>query len=270
MPADSPTRARVLVEIDPARGGVEDIMGAVEAALRSDLSLAGVRITLDPSDPRGEVLEQLCGADPRVTVGSRPATTEEGIVVTMPPTARPEPNTLPALVALLREQGLAAVEVPVPGRRERFARLARRGSLRASADGSGTRSLAPAEVGLRSTASRRPAGPPAKTALAHERAEHLRHRARSATMRARMDRNAQRLYRERLQTRHERSRLRLAEQRLASTGRGEWLRWRARGAARRAKAVPAAGRSVLASARVFMRRARRFALDRWRKRRTAG
>lgn len=270
MPADLDTEAQVLVEIDPARARVEEIMGAVEAALRSDLSLAGVRIALDPSDPRGQVLEQLCGADPRVTVGTPTAAAAEDVVVTMPPSARPDPGTLPALVTLLRGQGLAAVEVPVPGRRERFARLARRGRLRASADGSGTRSLAPAEVGLRSTASRRQPGPPAKTALAHERAEHLRHRARSATMRARMDRNAQRLYRERLQMRHERSRLRLAEQRLASTGRGEWLRWRARGAARRARAVPAAVRSALASIRVFVRRGRRFALRRLRRRRAKG
>lgn len=85
-------------------------------------------------------------------------------------------------------------------------------------------------------------------------------------MRARMDRNAHRLARERLQTRHERTRLYLAEQRLGESGAGEWIRWRSRAVGRRAAALPGVANAGVSKARVFGRRARRFATDRWRSR----
>ena len=85
---------------------------------------------------------------------------------------------------------------------------------------------------MRSSRTGAAAKPPPRGELAHERAEHLRHRARSANYRARADRNMQRLARERLQTRHDRTRLHLLEERLAATGPREWLAWRLRQAGR--------------------------------------
>ena len=265
--AEGSGAARSLVVIEPGRAPVPILLGAVEAALRSGLAGLRVHLPVDPSDPRHDALQALCGGDPRVTVAApgEPAP-EAQITFELPARARPQSRTLPAISATLRDERLAAVEVPVPGRYGSLGRIAGHRRLRARAGGSGTKVLRPAEVGLRSVASRGGPGPPPKGSLAAERAEHLRHRARSATMRARLDRNGHRLSRERLQTRHERARLRLAEQRLAATGRGEWVRWRSRAVVRRAGGAPGLVRSGVNSVRSFARRARRFALDRWRSR----
>jgi hypothetical protein len=258
---DTTSRSRALVVIDPRRAPTAVVLGAVDAALRSDLSGLAVRVDLAPADPRAAALRALCGADARVVIGGEAPRAD--VVFEMPARARPAPRTLPALAAMLDDDA-GSVEVAVPGR---LAGLGGLGRIRARGAGSGgTRTVRAADVGLRSTASRGVAPPPPKGDLAAERAEHLRHRARGATMRARMDRNAHRLSRERLQTRHERARLRLAEQRIAATGSGEWVRWRARNAARRVAGLPAAARSATSSVRVFARRARRYAVDRRRSR----
>jgi hypothetical protein len=259
---DTAAAAGATAVIDPGRASVPVILGAVDAALRSDLPELAVVVELAESDPRHDRLLALCG-DARVTVGRGEAGT--GLVFEMPARARPGPRTLPAIAEIVRGGGAGTVEVPVPGR---FPPLALVGGdrLRARGAGSGTRRLRPAQVGLRSTGSTGRPAPPPLGDLASERAEHLRHRARSATMRARMDRNAHRLSRERLQTRHERARLRLAEQRLGRSGTGEWVRWRSRNVARRAAALPGAAASATSSVRVFFRRARRFAVDRRRTR----
>jgi hypothetical protein len=265
--ADNSEAVDSLVAIEPGRASVPILLGAVEAALRSGLPGLRVRVPLDPGDSRHEALQALCGGDPRVTVAAPgEAAPEAEIAFALPARARPQPRTLPAIAGIVRDEGLASVEVPVPGRYVSLGRLGGQGRLRARAGGTGTKVLRPAEVGLRSTSSGGEAGAPPKGSLAAERAEHLRHRARAATMRARLDRNGHRLSRERLQTRHERARLRLAEHRLADTGAGEWVRWRSRAVARRAATAPGAARSGASSIRSFARRARRFALDRWRSR----
>jgi len=261
---EDPTQPTAIVEIEPGRAPTGVVLGAVDAALRSDLPGLAVWIDLSPDDPRSDPLQVLCGSDARVVIGAEAPSAR--IVFEMPARARPEPRTLAAIAALLDDGGEGSIEVAMPGRWPGLAGLGGHGKLRARGTGSGTRTVRPATVGLRSTVSHSEAGPPPNGDLASERAEHLRHRARSATMRARMDRNAHRLSRERLQTRHERARLRLAEQRLGATGAGEWVRWRSRNVARRAAGLPAAASSATRSARSFVRRARRYAVDRVRSR----
>jgi hypothetical protein len=256
-----------VVLIEPGRAATEVVLGAVDSALRSDLPGLAVHVDLASDDPRAEALQSLCGADARVAIGGGPQPAD--LVFAMPARARPAPRTLPEIAAMLRD-GTGSVEVAVPGRYPALAGVGGHGKLRASGQGAGEKTVRAADVGLRSASSRGPAPPPPKRDLAGERAEHLRHRARGATMRARMDRNAHRLSRERLQTRHERARLRLAEQRIAATGAGEWVRWRARNAARRVAGLPAAARSATSSVRVFARRARRYAADRRRSRKLQG
>ena len=91
---------------------------------------------------------------------------------------------------------------------------------------------------------------------------------RQPTYRARADRNMQRLARERLQTRHDRARVRLYEERLAAASPREWLGWRARQLAGLLAAIPRAIASAFKTLRAQVRRARRFAVDRWRARRS--
>ncbi len=261
---EDPTQPTAIVVIEPGRAPTGVVLGAVDAALRSDLPGLAVWIDLSPDDPRSDPLQTLCGSDARVVIGAEAPSAP--IVFEMPARARPEPRTLAAIAALLEDGGGGSIEVAMPGRWPGLAGLGGHGKLRARGTGSGATTVRPAAVGLRSTASHSEPGPPPNGDLASERAEHLRHRARSATMRARMDRNAHRLSRERLQTRHERARLRLAEQRLGATGAGEWMRWRSRNVARRAAGLPAAASSATRSARSFVRRARRYAVDRVRTR----
>jgi hypothetical protein len=261
------TAAETVVEIVPGRAPVSTLVGAIDAALRSGMPGLEVGVALPAGDERRRPLEELTAAESRVAIPTPGASrSPAAIVFEMPASARPAPRTLPRIAEIARERGLATVVVPVPGRFASIASLGLRGKMRAIAHGSGSARIRPAEVGLRSAGSRGRSEPPAIGDLASERAEHLRHRARSATMRARMDRNAHRLSRERLQTRHERARLRLAEQRVGRSGTGEWIRWRSRNVARRAAALPGAAASAGSSVRVFLRRARRFAVDRRRTR----
>lgn len=250
----------VLVVVEPARASAATLLEAVDAALQADVPGLAVCVPLAPGDTRRATLEPLCEADPRLALGADDMR-DGHLVVSMPAVARPQPRTIPALVNLVRDERLRQIDVTVPGRIAALARFGISGAGRmrviAEGSGSGSRRLRPGEVGLRSTASRALPGPPPRGTLEHERAEHLRHRARSATMRARMDRNSQRLYRERLQSRHDRTRHRLAEQRLAATSRGAWVRWRLRNLGRSLGAIPRAARSSLSSARGFIRRARR-------------
>jgi hypothetical protein len=267
MEAEAETKAAAVVEIVPGRAPAAVLVGAIDAALRSGLPGLRVGVALPVDDGRRPVLEAAGAADARVvlaTPGS--ARLEAEIVFEMPARARPEPRTLGQVAAVVRERRLASAEVPVPGRYPALASLGLRGKLRAFAGGSGSATLRPADVGLRSTASTGHPGAPPQASLAQERAEHLRHRARSATMRARMDRNTHRLSRERLQTRHERARRRLAEQRLGRTGPGAWVAWRSRNVGRRLAGLPAVAAGAASSVRVFFRRARRYAVDRRRSR----
>lgn len=74
--------------------------------------------------------------------------------------------------------------------------------------------------------------------LAHERAEHLRYRAKAATSQGRLDRQAQRLFRERFRSGHERTRAERLEARLARVDPRYWVRWKARRVVRRVAAQP--------------------------------
>src|SRR5688500_1197720 len=265
MPPETTEGPAVVVEIHPGRASAETVIGAVDAALASELAGIGVRVPLDERDSRHETFAHLCGGDPRVEIApahAPPAASE--VVCTMPAHARPAPRTLPALVTMAREQGLASVDAPVPPR------LGRGGRLRVTAGGSGTRRVRAAVVGLRWPRSRGVPGPPPPGDLATERAEHLRRRARSSTMRARLDRIQHRLARERLQMRHARAWSRLAEEHLGRTGPAEWIKWRGRVVGRRVAALPGIAFSATRTARAFGRRARRFATDRMRSRGPAG
>jgi len=256
-----------LVVVDPGRAPAAIVAGAVDGALGSSLSAVAVRVPLERADPRRPALEALCGADERVLLAEPQAAAPAAeIVFEIPAGARPGPRTLAEIANVLRDRGLESVEVPVPGRYAALSGLSRQGTLRARASGSGSERLRPATVGLRSISSRVEPGPPPTGTLAHERAEHLRHRARSATMRARVDRHAHRLSRERLQTRHERTRRGLAERKLGSTGAGEWIGWRSRAVARRAAALPEIAASAGRSASGYGRRVKRFLIDRRRSR----
>ncbi len=252
-----------IVEIEARRAPLATVLGAVDAALASGIANLRVGVPLDSDDPRRAGLERLCAGDERVSFPAPGADAPEtGVWVSMPAVARPESRTLPALLGLIDAGGLALVEVRVPGRLGPT--LSAVGTLRVAANGSGTRRVRAAEVGLRSTFSRDTPGPPPIAGMSAERAEHLRHRARSSTMRARMDANHHRLSRERLQTRHERSRLLLAERRLGRSGPIEWMRWRGRSFGRRIAALPGLLNSAFSAVRTTGRRARRFMTDRRR------
>jgi hypothetical protein len=259
MPPESTQGPAVTVVIDAGRAPVATLIGAIDAALASELDGVGVQVALAEHDPRREPVAHLCGADPRVDIVPTDKPPSE-VLITMPAHARPQPRTIPELVGLAREAGVGSVAVRVPGR------LGLGGKLHLKAGGSGERRVRPAEVGLRSTTSRGEPGPSPPGDLATERAEHLRHRARSSTMRARLDRNQHQYSRERLQVRHERARTRFAEERLGRTGTAEWVRWRSRVVGRRVSALPGAARSATRSARALGRRARRGTIDRWRSR----
>jgi hypothetical protein len=271
MEAEAETQAASVVEIVPGRASIDVLLDAIDSVLRSGMPGLRVGLALPAEDERRATVEALTVADSRVVLMPPGEPRPQGeIVFEMPAGARPQPRTLPAVATLVRERNLASVSVPLPGRHPALAGLGLHGKLRAhSASGTGAATLRPAEVDLRSTASRGEPGPPPPGTLAEERAEHLRHRARSATMRARMDRNAHRLSRERLQTRHERARRYLAEQRLGRTGPGAWTAWRVRNVGRRVAGVPGVFASAARSVRVFVRRARRYAVDRRRSRKLA-
>ncbi len=264
---DTPSGATSIVVIEAGRATAEVVVGAVDAALRSSLPGLAVRVPLPAGDDRRATLDALCGADARVACPDPGTPTPDAdFVFELPARARPQPWTLSRVVAVMLERELGSLEAPVPGRTARVAALATHGKLHARASGSGSVRLRPATIGLRSTASLGEPPPRPEGTLAQERAEHLRHRARSATMRARVDRHGHRLSRERLQTRHERARRSLDERRLGATGAGEWIRWRSRAVGRRAAALPGFAASGVRSISAFARRARRFATDRWRSR----
>jgi hypothetical protein len=106
--------------------------------------------------------------------------------------------------------------------------------------------------------------PPAAD-LAHERAEHLRHRARAATNQARSHRQAQRAVRERLRASNERLRAERLEARLARVSPSYWARWRAKRAVLRARTVPGQVGGALGRGRKLAYRYRQGALARVRR-----
>jgi hypothetical protein len=265
----SPMTVVVRADGEPAA----EVLGAVDAALAAVGSQDVVRLAIPEAHAARATIAELCESDPRVELmAGGEVQGPAGTLIELPVSARPEPRTLRAMVERVEAEGLACLEVVVPSRSRLLDRTATLLSLgkRAYAigTGSGKRRIPGAEVGMGSRRASRSPKPPPKGELAHERAEHLRHRARSATYRARADRNMQRLARERLQTRHDRARVRLLEERLAAASPREWAGWRARQLAGLLAAIPRAIASAFKAVRTQLRRARRFAVDRWRSRRS--
>jgi hypothetical protein len=267
-----------IVDVPAGDASVREVLDALDAALAGAPAGTSVRVLIEDRDPRRATLDALCSADPRAALelpGADPGPCEMHVVV--PPAARLGPRSLDALRELLAEQSAAAVEVAVPGRLGPLGRT----SLAASVPGTArVRAERPGvsgptlRVGARrawlGTASSPDAHPPPRGSLAHERAEHLRHRARSATLRARLDRNFQRLTRERMRYQHERARASLLDRRLAEVSTRHRLGRIGRRAIRLALAVPQRLLSLLGTGRSFARRGWRFAVERRRRRRSPG
>src|SRR5436190_9116303 len=221
------------VEVVVGREPVEEVLGAVDAALAAGIPGVSVAVRLPASHPGRAALADLCATDPRLTLASEgDGAPAAGTRVRMPASARPGELALARIRDLMDDEGLGEVDVVLPSRsrvaeRLRLAGLPGGPRLVATGSGSGRRRMRGPAVGVGSSRVRRelPARP--LGTLAHERAEHLRHRARSATYRAQYDRQTQRLARERMQNRHERARLQLAQIRLAGASPGEWVAWRA-------------------------------------------
>lgn len=266
----------MMVDVPVGDAPADQVLGAVDAALGGASAEVEVRLLVGDAHPGRAALAELCAADPRLRlVGAEAGPEPCALRVILPPAARPGGQTLAVIRDLLADGSARAVEVAVPGRLGALgrttlaARLPAANRVRAERPGAAGRILrvSARRVGLGS--SRSPASePPPPAGLSHERAEHLRHRARSATGRARLDRNAQRLTRERMRFQHERARASLLDERLAGVSprhrAGRWIR-RAR---RMALAVPLRLRSLFRAGRAFVRRGRRFALDRVRRRRS--
>jgi hypothetical protein len=269
-------RAVMIVNVAAEGHGAAEILDAVDSVLRGRLSDLSVRVLVPDGHPDRALLEAACAADPRVDVGaaSGGARFDSPYQVTMPVTAVPGDETLDAIHARMSEEGLGALHVTLPGwadrlplTRARFAaRILRRPTMEVVSTGALARARRVAahegdsvdavlarlfeeqrahgsELGLR-----RHGFPPPDPSddgalgpandLAHERAEHLRHRARAATSQARADREAQRLFRERLRSGHERIRADRLEARLARASPSYWVAWKARRVARRGVALP--------------------------------
>jgi hypothetical protein len=274
-------RPMMVVDVVAGDGGASDILDAIDAVLRGRLSDLIVRVVLPPGHPDRATVEAACAADPRVVVAAdTPADAPDSpYLVTMPLGAVPADETLDAVHDLMSEEAVGALHVTVPSRVERLRlpraqalqRVLRRPTMEVVATGARARAervsahggepadavlgrlfadrhLPGTAVGLR----RRGAGEPdsseddglgSASDLSQERAEHLRYRARAATSQARAERQAQRLFRERLRSGHERVRAERLEARLAGVSPGYWVRWNARRIGRRLAALPRRARA---------------------------
>lgn len=240
---------------------------------------------------------------------SKEGRSEAPYQVTMPATAVPDDRTFDAIHGLMTEAGLGVLRLSVPGRADRLpvlgARLAgrvgRRPIVEVVATGPlararrvaahqgepvdtvlarlfGERRLDGGEVGIHRRGASGPEPEPEAAGdgaggdggdLAHERAEHLRYRARTATSQARVDRQAQRLFRERLRSGHERAQAERLEARLARVSPTYWVGWKAKRVGRRVAALLKRLWRRVEALRQPVYRVRRAAWVRW-KARTVG
>jgi hypothetical protein len=265
-----------IVDIPVGDAPADQALGAVDAVLGGDWGDVVVRLLAGAADPARAALAELCAADPRIRLAEPGAAPEPCEVrITMPPSARPSEGTLAAIEELLAGDSVRAVEVAVPGRIGALsrstlpARLVGAKRVRAERPEATGRTVRASARRVCLGSIRAPVSePPPHAGLSQERAEHLRHRARSATGRARLDRNSQRLTRERLRFHHERSRAALLDERLAAVSPrhrvGRWVRK----ARRLALAGPLRLWSLAKAGRVFARRGRRFLVDQVRRRRS--
>jgi hypothetical protein len=252
----------ILVELKATREPADRVLEALDAALASDAPvIAHLRVPVD--HPDRSVIARLCAADERVSVLEpdvpEPPTPADAIRISMPLAARPSVHTFSAIRERMAADGLGALEVRVPGPLPVGPRL------RATGPGSGSGRVRASAVALGSHRAPSEAPPPAGT-MAHERAEHLRHRARSATLRAQRDRHTQRLARERVEIEHQGTRVKMLERRAAAAGPGAWVAWRGHQATRAAKSVPWMAMRFGRITRSFARRARKHTIDRVRDR----
>jgi hypothetical protein len=277
--------------------GAGELLECVDSLLAGRLSDLRLTLELDAAHPARAELAAALAADPRVELAEPGAeqTSEAPYRVRWPALAVPDERTLADLRELIEAEGVGALHVTVPGRLDRLvaerpalaARLWRGPTVEVAATGalaragriaarredgvaqnagalSGERWISGAEVGVhrRGTPAPEPGERrrlPAAADLAHERAEHLRHRARAATNQARSDRQAHRATRERLRANNERLRAERIAARLAQVSPSFWARWRARRAARRARAVPGRVGAIVGRGREVAYRYRRGA-----------
>lgn len=263
---------RVLVDVTADREPVGEVLGAVDSALACDENGLVVRVIVAGGNPGQESIAALCASDPRVIVTTPESESPKSALhVQMPATARLTVRSIPAMRKQLEDSGAGSLRVSVPGRfglleKLRIGRFVAATSVQASAaDAWGDEHRIGASAAeVQSSVWRRPPEAPPKADLHRERSEHLRHRARSASYRARLDRNTQRLARERLQSRHESGRARLADRRLAARSPLSWISWRSRQLASLAAAVPRVAWTGFKTVRQQVRRAKRLLIDRRR------
>lgn len=228
--------APFVVEVPVRREPATVVLGSIDAVLAARSPGIEVRVHVPVHHPDRQRIMVACGGDPRVRVvdhGPSPEPVDGAVLFRMPPRARPADQTLVALARLVAERG-GPVEATVPGLLGPFERFAwsallpHRHVVRAVGAGGRARSrrVPGAAVGLAGPSGRRP--PPPIGDLSHERAEHIRNRARSNTNEARAARGSRRLALERLRVRQELARVGNAERRLGAAGVGPWLEWRLR------------------------------------------
>lgn len=272
----SAARPATVIDVPAGDAAAEQVVAALDAALAAAPAAIAVRLLLAGEHPGRAGLAELCAADPRLELaapGAEPGPCELHVVV--PPAVRLGGRSLEAIAELLADGSAAAVEVAVPRRPGRLgrsfiaARLPGTPRVRAERPGASGPTVRPGAHELWLGSARAPVTePPPLTSLAHERAEHLRHRARSATLRARLDRNAQRLTRERMRYQHERARASLLDRRLAEVSTRHRLGRLGRRVTRPVLAAPQRLGSLAGTGRRFVRRAWRFVRDRRRQRRS--
>jgi hypothetical protein len=281
-------RPALVVHLRAEEEPAAEVMETVDRVLRGRLQDLELRIELPPDHPERALVEEACAADPRIVVAP-PADTaaDSPYEVTLPAIAVPDERTLEDLHELMVEEGVGALHVTVPGELPRramvevvaagpLARARRLAEHARAADGQGPdpavilgelfgeRWVSGVEVSLRRRGAPEPQvtehGPLARAEdLAHERAEHLRQRARAATNQARADRQAQRWFRERVRANHERLQAERLEARLARMNPPYWIRSRLRRLGRRLRSLPGAIGSAFGSLRQLAYRGRRVA-----------
>jgi hypothetical protein len=271
-PKTERARDPMIVELTVGRESADDVLGAIDAALAAGTDVS-VTVSIPAGHPARAAVAELCEGDPRVSIGANSSSTG-GFQVRMPATARPAETSLDRIRALLAADGVGELDIVVPGRsllaeRLRMAGLPGGPRMVVTGPGKGRRRVRGPAVGVGSSRFRRQLEGRSKGALAEERAEHLRHRARSATYRAQFDRQTQRLARERMQVRHERARLQLAQRRVAAASPVRWLVWRVSQLRAVLFAVPRLVMTATRTIRAQLRRVRRLIVTRGRERAVA-
>ena len=111
--------AQIVVELEANREPAERVLGALDAALASDAPGVIVELRLPATHPDRAAIAELCAADPRVSLlepgATEPQPAPGAIRVSMPLSARPSVHTLTAIRERMAADGVATLEVPVPG-----------------------------------------------------------------------------------------------------------------------------------------------------------